>query len=93
MTTTTPTRRRWPTAPMTERSLDEYALLLKNAAPEPYDEFVDAVERYVGELYAGIVRCPVEELVNYQGRIQQAQGFLHLIRNCHVRQPSEPAAR
>lgn len=69
-------------------------LLLKNAAPAPFDEFVAAFERYLGEMFTGIVRCPKEELDNYQGRIQQAVGLLHLFKTCdvEVKRP-EPAPR
>ena len=81
---------------MTEQPKDfrYYALMMKNAAPAVFDEFIGAFEQYVGELMSGIVRCPPTELPNYQGRIQQATGLLHVIRTCdvEVKRP-EPAPR
>lgn len=58
--------------------------MMKNASPEVFDEFVNSFEQYVGQQMAMIVNCPREELANYQGRVQQATGILHLLRNCHV---------
>jgi hypothetical protein len=61
-----------------------YMLMLRNSAPAPFEEYVNAFELYVGQMMAGIVSCPKEELSNYQGRIQQATGLLHLLKTCDV---------
>lgn len=70
--------------------LSHFALRLRNADPEGFEQFVAAFDAYTGEITVAVTDAPQDQILNMQGRAKQCLAFLRLFRECHIQKPTQP---
>jgi len=74
--------------------LSHFALRLRNADPEGFEQFVETFAAYTNEITVAVTDAPQDQILNMQGRAKQCLAFLRLFRECHaLKSPLQPPAR
>lgn len=70
-------------APKTSKeAMQFFALRLRNADPEAFDGFYNALDTYGVEALNEMAHAPQTEVLQMQGRCKQLQALLQLLREC-----------
>lgn len=78
---------------MAEPDLSRAALILKNAAPAEYENFVKVYETYFHTVTAAVTEAPPDQVLIMQGRARQCKAELRTFVECSiVPTPKTPAA-
>jgi len=64
--------------PADTKKISELAGRLKNADPQLYEQFLRVLEQYVFDVTVAVTEAPSTEILQAQGRAQQARKFLLL---------------
>ena len=67
---------------------NEFAHWLKNTDPRVYDAFIHNLNQYVSDVTVAVTDAPASEILQAQGRAQQARKFYQLF--SEPREPKKP---
>jgi len=70
--------------------LSHFALRLRNADPEGFEQFVETFAAYTNEITVAVTEAPQDQVLNMQGRARQCLAFLRLFRECHIPETPQP---
>lgn len=77
-----------------ENQLKRFALLLRNAAPDQWEQFLKAFEAYDWTITVAVTRADPASILNAQGAAQQTQTLLKLFVECATQPgPQPPSAQ
>lgn len=66
----------------TKEAMQFYALRLRNADPDSFETFLSALDSYGIETLNQMAQAPQTEVLQMQGRCQQLQALLKVLREC-----------
>lgn len=72
------------------RVISEIAGLFKNADPRLYEKFIRILDQYTTEVTVAVTEAPASEILQAQGRAQQARKFFQLF--AETRDVNRPTA-
>jgi hypothetical protein len=61
------------------RIFNTFALKFRNQDPSVYEKFIRNLDQYVTEITAAVTEAPPDQVLNAQGRAQQARKFFQLL--------------
>lgn len=67
--------------PHTSDLVKHYAFSLRNADPDAYRAFLEALDAYATEITVAVTDAPAEAILNMQGRAKQTLILLDVLRN------------
>lgn len=70
------------------KHISECAGLMKNADPALYETFLRLLDAYTHEVTVAVTEAPSTEILQAQGRAQQARKFFQML--AETRAPSRP---
>jgi hypothetical protein len=74
------------------RDLSVCMRFFKNADPRVYERFIRTLDAYVQEVTVAVTEAPVTEIMNAQGRAQQARKFFQLFTELPANTDPRPSA-
>lgn len=79
--------------PKTVDFVKHFAHALRNAAPEAYQAFLEALDAYATEITVAVTDAPAAEILHLQGRAKQTLVLLDVLRRPKVlTSPQQPPA-
>lgn len=72
------------------RQISECAGLMKNADPATYEKFLRLLDAYTHEVTVAVTEAPSGDILQAQGRAQQARKFFQLL--AETREPNRSAS-
>lgn len=65
---------------------------LRNADPQSFADFIQAMEEWTGQLLLAMTEAPPDSIFLAQGQARAARALLRILNECHLERPSKPGA-
>lgn len=66
------------------------ALRVRNASPQAFEDFKTMYELRLADLYRAIAHAPAHEIMIVQGRAQECEAVLRILKECTIERTPKP---